>query len=240
MSDTSTDNNVHLRRLSPFTVISFFMFILSWCYIIKALTINRVKWPTTPDAPPSVSTYVLCAFLGLSLVRLYLSLWRVEEDKSLALKLCPIEQGRCGKFFSFLELGLRIAALAFMFTLTSKLTNTDYFIVFNRESDFCSLLISVFATLVIWDLVAMPRLFHRASETDKFYFILMIVADALSCILAFLYSWRIHVGDKQWAQNFLFIFGGIILVVFIFETFVSKEKLRELGRQKYWWVFPKQ
>ena len=216
------------------------MFILSWCFIIKALRQKIVPWPgSLPNQPPSLSIYLVCVFLGMSLIRLYIELWRVEEDRDIVMRLCPPDQKWPGMIISSLEFIIRIIALALMYLLTIKLSTPGVFIVQDAQSDFCWLFIGVFVAFLVWDFVAIPRLIWKAEKIDKCFFVFMTVTDFLSLSAAILYRRLLLAGNQDWAEKIMMIFGGFVLLFFIFEMIFTGGKICQLAREKFLSEFPK-
>lgn len=216
-------NRTTITRFSPLSSVSFVMFCVSLVYIGLALYRHKVSAPHGGE-PSTWMIILLCLVVFFSLLRIYLTFWRLEEDKRLMRLLCPSEQSSTDRFLTVLEVVLRFSAFVLMYSATSNLAQSSIMRLFGREPDFCGEFCGVFVVLVAWDLIAMPRFRKGLSSDsdgdrdDRTLLRAVWKNDIASAVMAIAYWVAMHIWGQSVAQHILLVFVGVLMGAVAWET----------------------
>jgi hypothetical protein len=223
----------YLKRTSPLSTVSFFMFLLSWIYIGVGLLKGFVTWPHMPPSDSSVSLMKLIniaivasyVIVAVSLFRLYVSFWKIERDPKIAKKLRAVNATFKSCFIPRLEWLLRLGALIVMYFLIGNLTNTDYYKIVGNKSQLCYLFSYAFGIFCLWDVVTKRRLYQNSEPHELIYFKLMTWIDMVSFFFSVSYSIAVYYNNHLYAALILMVFSGVLVVTVIIEACLGLKNL---------------
>lgn len=232
----------HSRRYSPLSLASLILLVLSILYIERAIRDGIVRWPHMVTVTPTDCTLVILfwSIMLLTILRLYVEFWRIEEDQDLATALCPPAAGLFGLLVSLFEFLVRVFAIVVMYMIVNRLADTDISKIWSARSHFCSLLVLLFSLFCIWDLAAFYLMRRKAdywaklSECpkgripQKWLFLIVALNDFLSFVFAVLYYHFAHGEQGELAPFFFVAFGAVVCFVCLLEFFCSFNSICEL------------